>query len=110
VGHRPDRRWKVPEQYQDALNGLHFDYGVPAEQIKITATLHGPANILNYDDYVWSKYQIGEWLKAIDPATKKPAVRNISTTARTAFRRSRLLNPDDHDTLFQDTSQWIVLR
>ncbi len=90
---------------KNALNGLHFGYGVPTEQIKIAAALHGPANMLNYDDYVWSKYQIGEWLKVIDPATNKPALRNIFYASKNGVQKKSVSkDPNDEDSLFQDTS------
>jgi len=93
---------KFLSNIKNALNGLHFGYGVPTEQIKIAAALHGPANMLNYDDYVWSKYQIGDWLKVIDPATNKPAVRNIFYNS--GQKESASKDPNDHDSLFQDTT------
>ena len=93
---------KFLSNIKNALNGLHFGYRVPTEQIKIAAALHGPANMLNYDDYVWSKYQIGEWLKVIDPATNKPAVRNIFYNS--VQKESASKDPNDHDSLFQDTT------
>ena len=49
----------------------------PEEQIKIAAGLHGVANMLNYNDYIWDKYRIGEWLNVTDPATGKPAAKNL---------------------------------
>src|SRR5260370_1191284 len=61
---------------KNSLNGLHFGFGIPDEQIKVVAALHGPANMLNYDDVIWSKYQIGAWLKVTDPSTGQPAVKN----------------------------------
>lgn len=61
---------------KNSLNGLHFGFGVPVQEIKIVAALHGPPNMLNYDDYVWDKYKIGEWLKVDDPVTGKAATRN----------------------------------
>src|ERR1700759_4084187 len=60
---------------KNSLNGLHYGFGVPVDQIKMIGGLHGPANLLNYDDYVWSKYKIGAWPKANDPRTPQPAVR-----------------------------------
>lgn len=45
---------------KNALNGLQFGFGIGEDQIKIVAGLHGAANLLNYDDYVWTKYKIGE--------------------------------------------------
>jgi len=96
---------KFLSNIKNALNGLHFGYGVPTEQIKMAAALHGPANMLNYDDYVWSKYQIGEWLKVTDPATNKPAVRNIFYNSKNGVQKESASNdPDDHNSLFQDTS------
>jgi|HubBroStandDraft_6_1064221.scaffolds.fasta_scaffold92161_3 hypothetical protein len=56
---------------KNSLNGLRFGFGIPEHQIKIVAALHGAANLLNYDDYVWDKYQIGEWLNVTDPAPGK---------------------------------------
>ena len=96
---------KFLSNIKNALNGLHFGYGVPTEQIKIAAALHGPANMLNYDDYVWSKYQIGEWLKVIDPATNKPALRNIFYDSKNGVQKKSLSkDPNDQGSLFQDTS------
>ena len=62
---------------KNALNGLQFGFGIAGDQIKIVAGLHGAANMLNYDEYVWDKYRIGDWLNVIDPATGKPAVKNL---------------------------------
>jgi hypothetical protein len=62
---------------KNSLTGLQFGSGVPADQIQIVCALNGPANMLNYSDYVWQKYRIGEWIKVDDPKTGQPAVRNI---------------------------------
>jgi hypothetical protein len=62
---------------KNSLNGLRLGHGIPAEQIQIVVALNGQANILNYGDYVWEKYRIGEWVKLNDPKTGEPAVRNI---------------------------------
>jgi hypothetical protein len=61
---------------KNSLNGLHYGFGVPVDQTKVICGLHGPANLLNYDDYVWGKYMIGAWLEINDPRTRQPAVRN----------------------------------
>lgn len=96
---------KFLSNIKNSLNGLHFGYGVPTEQIKIAAALHGPANMMNYDDYVWDKYQIGEWLNVIDPETKKPAVRNIFYKSKNGIDKdSASKDPSDRDSLFQNTS------
>lgn len=90
---------------KNALNGLYFGYGVPVDQIKIAAALHGPANMLNYDDYVWNKYKIGEWLGVADPETNKPAIRNIFYNIKNGIQNeARSKNPDDPSSIFQDIS------
>jgi hypothetical protein len=90
---------------KNSLNGLHFGFGIPDEQIKVVAALHGPANMLNYDDFIWSKYQIGAWLEVTDPSTGKPAVKNpyYASKAGTSLHYSTE-DPDSRDSLYQDTS------
>jgi hypothetical protein len=90
---------------KNSLNGLHFGFGIPEEQIKIVAALHGPANMLNYDDFIWNKYQIGAWLKVTDPSTGEPAVKNpfYPSKAGTPLHYSSE-NPDSPESLYQDTS------
>ncbi len=96
---------KFLNNIKNSLNGLHFGFDIPAKQIKIAAALHGPANMLNYDDYVWSKYRIGEWLNVTDPSTAKPAVRNIFYSAKHALDAvSYAKDPDDRESVYQDTS------
>ena len=87
---------------KNSLNGLHFGFGIPTTQIRILAGLHGPANLLNYDDYVWKKYRIGEWLKETDPDTGKPAVRNPYYPSKAAKNGSR--DPNDENSIYQDAS------
>ena len=96
---------KFLSNIKNALNGLHYGYGVPTEQIKIAAALHGPTNMLNYDDYVWEKYGIGEWLGVTDPETHKPAVRNIFYNSKNGIQKeSTSKDPSDPGSMFQDTS------
>jgi intracellular sulfur oxidation DsrE/DsrF family protein len=85
---------------KNSLNGLHFGFGLPDAQIRIVAALHGPANLLNYDDYVWKKYRIGEWLEENDPETGKPAVRNPYYPS--TVDKSR--DPNDEHSMYQDAS------
>jgi hypothetical protein len=90
---------------KNSLNGLQFGFGIPKEQIKVVGGLHGPANMLNYDDYVWNKYQIGEWLNVIDPVTGKPAVRNIFYGSRNSPEQLLgPIDPNDEHSLYQDRS------
>jgi hypothetical protein len=90
---------------KNSLNGLHFGFGIPVEQIRIVAALHGPANMLNYDDFIWKKYQIGTWLQVTDRSTGQPAVKNIyyPSKAGTPLNYSSE-NPDSPESLYQDTS------
>ena len=92
---------------KNSLNGLHYGFGVPVEQIKVVGGLHGPANLLNYDDYVWSKYKIGAWLKIDDPETGQPAVRNpyyVSKLSEAAARITATTDPNDEASPLQDAS------
>jgi hypothetical protein len=92
---------------KNSLNGLHFGFGVPVDQIRIIGGLHGPANLLNYDDYVWSKYKIGAWLKINDPNSGEPAVRNpfyVSALNEEAARISASTDPSDENSALQDAS------
>lgn len=96
---------KFLSNIKNSFNGLRFGFGIPERQIKIAAALHGPANLLNYDDYVWEKYRIGEWLKVTDPATGKPAVKNLFYNSKSGLKQeSPASNPDDQASLYQDTS------
>lgn len=96
---------KFLNNIKNSLNGLHFGFGIPTEQIKVVGALHGPANLLNYDDYVWNKYRIGEWLNVIDPVTGKPALTNIFYRSKYSPRQlSASTDPDDENSLYQDWS------
>jgi hypothetical protein len=90
---------------KNSLNGLHFGFGIPDKQTKIVAALHGPANMLNYDDYVWSKYQIGSWLNITDPVTGGFAVKNIFYPSKNARSKPAVSkDPNNPDSIYQDTS------
>jgi hypothetical protein len=96
---------KFLNNIKNSFNGLRFGFGIPETQIKIAAALHGPANMLNYDDYIWEKYQIGEWLKVNDPATGKPAVKNLFYNSKIGLKpESAAKKPDDLHSIYQDTS------
>jgi hypothetical protein len=96
---------KFLNNVKNSFNGLRFGFGIPERQIKIAVALHGPANMLNYDDYVWEKYQIGDWLKVNDSATGKPAVKNPFYASRISLKQAPVpRNPDDQDSIYQDTS------
>lgn len=90
---------------KNSLNGLHFGFGVPANNIKLVGGLHGPANLLNYDDFIWEKYRIGAWLNVNDPETGKPALRNpfyLRPSTMPPIVPSQ--DPDDSASQFQNSS------
>jgi hypothetical protein len=89
---------------KNSLNGLRFGFDIPVDQIKIIGALHGPANMLNFDDYVWRKYRIGEWQKIMDSKTAQPAVRNMFYPSKTAQARSASEDPNDETSSYQDAS------
>jgi hypothetical protein len=92
---------------KNSLNGLHYGFGVPVEEIKVVGGMHGPSNLLNFDDYVWSRYKIGAWLKIDDPATGEPAVRNPyypSKLSETEARVTATTDRNDEHSPLQDAS------
>jgi hypothetical protein len=96
---------KFLNNIKNSFNGLQFGFGVEEGQVKIAAALHGLANMLNYDDYIWEKYQIGQWLKVTDPANGKPARKNLFYNSKIGLNRgSAAQDPDDPDSIYQDTS------
>lgn len=74
---RPIGDGKFLNNIKNALNGFHFGFNIPMAEIKVLAALHGPSNLLNFDDSMWEKYRLGEWMHVDDPKTGKPATRNI---------------------------------
>src|SRR6202140_3366953 len=90
---------------KNSLNGLRFGVGVPADQIQIVCALNGPANMLNYSDYVWQKYRIGELEKENDPKTGEPAVRNFYYPSKAGpSLKYTADDPNSPDSSFQDIS------
>lgn len=97
---------KFLNNIKNSLNGLHFGFGYPAHQIQVVAALHGPSNLINYDDYVWEKYRIGEWLNVEDPATGKPATRNIFYSGQMPHFTST--DVESEDSLYQSTKVQVL--
>jgi hypothetical protein len=85
---------------KNSINGLHYGYDIPMEEIKIVAALHGPANVLNFDDSMWAKYEFGKVFKIDDPATKKPAVRNVYYPKKNPNGSA---DPSDRSGIYQDS-------
>jgi intracellular sulfur oxidation DsrE/DsrF family protein len=92
---------KFLNNVKNSLNGLEFGFGVARTEIKIAVAMHGPSNMLNYDDTIWNKYQIGEWLSVTDPETGKPAVRNIFAGGKAEVTGAAAQDPDDENSMYQ---------
>jgi len=88
---------------KNALNGFEFGFGVATKQVQIVAALHGAANMINYNDSMWAKYRIGEWLAVNDPETGHPAVRNIFYKSKVSTADAKE-GPSDEKSRFQDRS------
>jgi hypothetical protein len=95
---------KFLNNIKNSLNGLEFGFGVDPKEVQIVAALHGPANLINYDDSVWAKYRIGEWLAVNDPQTGRPAVRNIFYPSKVTKAAEAKEDPSDAKSSFQDRS------
>ena len=97
---RPIGDGKFLNNIKNSLNGFHYGFGIPVSEIKIAVAMHGPSNMLNFDDSMWEKYRLGEWLKVSDPKTGKPATRNIYLDKSAGSST----DPNDKTSIFQDTS------
>jgi hypothetical protein len=94
---------KFLNNIKNSLNGFEFGFGISPKQVQIIAALHGAVNMINYDDSMWAKYRIGEWLSVTDPETGKPAVRNIFFPSKVAKTEAKE-DPSDDKSSFQDKS------
>lgn len=74
---RPVGEGKFLNNVKNSLNGFIYGFGIPSTEIKIAVALHGPSNAVAFDDSMWQKYRLGEFVEVNDPATGKPATRNI---------------------------------
>ena len=86
---------------KNSLNGFQFSFGARPSDINIVAALHGPANLLNFEDAMWKKYRLGEFIKLKDPKTGEFAVRNLYYPS-TADKSDR--NPESEKSIYQDKS------
>jgi hypothetical protein len=65
---------RLPRNYLDAFRDV---YKLEFPDVRTVVGISGHAFPINASDRLWEKYALGERSKIIDPATKKPAVRNI---------------------------------
>jgi len=96
---------RVLRTAKNSLNGLRFGAGAAPDQIQVVCALNGPANMLNYNDYVWQKYRIGEWVKENDPKTGEPAIRNLYFPSKAAPSMTYASDdPSSPDSVYQDAT------
>jgi len=65
---------RLPRNYLDAFRDV---YNREFPDVRTVVGITGRAFGVNASDRLWEKYALGERSKIIDPATNKPAVRNI---------------------------------
>ena len=68
------RPLRFPRNYLDTFQEA---FGLAFPEVRTIVGISGPAFGINASDRLWEKYELGERSKIIDPATKKPAVRNV---------------------------------
>ena len=91
---------KYLNNVKNSLNGFHFGFNIPVDQIKIVVAAHGPSNGLNFADSMWEKYRLGEFLEVTDPKTGKAATRNIYF----AKKAGTSTDTEDAASIYQDNS------
>jgi hypothetical protein len=72
------RPLRFVKNYLDTFRDV---YQLEFPEVDTTVGISGPAFPMNASDRLWEKYQLGERSHIIDPATRKPAVRNIFVNA-----------------------------
>lgn len=86
---------------KNALNGLEFGFGYQESRVSLVVAAHGPSTAINYSDYLWDKYKIGDFFKIKD-------AKGDTITSNTFFKPAKALssskNPDDEDSMYQDTA------
>lgn len=70
-------KYEVLTHIRNSLNGLQFGFNISPKHIQIVAVFRGPAIVMDFDDYIWSKYNFGKLFGIKDPDTGKPATRNV---------------------------------
>lgn len=89
------------QNIKNSLNGLQFGYGYSPSDIAIAFAPHGPAAALNYTDYLWDKYKLGDFFAIKDPQGATIAS-NVWVKSKSTGTASD--GPDDANGMYQDTS------
>ena len=86
---------------KNSMNGLQFGYGYPAGSFAMAFAAHGPSSAYGYDDAVWRKYRIAEFLDLRDASGATPPS-NAYVGRRAPVDPAA--DPDDPAGMYQDTS------
>jgi hypothetical protein len=107
---------------KNALNGLIFGYGYAPGAIAMAVVNHGPSSAYTYDDSIWTKYRVAEFLGYQQPSYDNPFASAAARVAQSLglshpggaplkntfyARRNPLTgpsDPDDEKSPYQDTS------
>jgi hypothetical protein len=92
---------QVLSNIKNSLNGLTFGFGYNASEVTVAFCPHGPAATLNYSDYLWDKYKLGDFLSAKD-AQGAPVTSNVFLKAKASADTNA--SPDDPNGMYQDSS------
>ena len=68
------RLLRFPRNYLDTFQDV---YGLDFSEVQTIVGISGRGFPINASDRLWEKYALGERSKIVDPATSKPAVRNL---------------------------------
>jgi hypothetical protein len=86
---------------KNAMNGLQFGFGYPADQILMASCGHGASAVYTYSDEIWQKYKLPTLFKLAN-ADGTPALTNTFYAKHNAVDPNS--NPNDATSMYQDTS------
>jgi intracellular sulfur oxidation DsrE/DsrF family protein len=106
---------------KNALNGLIYGFGYAPHEISMAVVNHGPSSAYTYDDGIWMKYRIAEFLNYPPASEENPfasAAAHVAQSLGFAPTASPMKNvfyprrnapgtsndPDDETGPYQDTS------
>ncbi len=89
------------QNIKNSLNGLQFGYGYSASDVTIAFAPHGASAALNYSDYLWDKYKLGDFFKVQD-AQGATVASNVWVKSKATGSAND--GPDDANGMYQDAS------
>jgi hypothetical protein len=92
---------------KNALNGLQFGFGYPADTIAVALANHGPSMAYVLTSPMWKKYRLGAFFKILDKSGA-PLAANVYYAAKSSY--DPRANPDDEHGMYQDTSLEMLQR